>query len=62
MAKVHAAGMKAGMHTLTGCISPHDTWIRPRPDPRLAVDAAFTLTADLDAKGKVVRLTEVYKS
>jgi len=50
VAKVHAAGMKAGMHTLTGCISPHDAWVRPRPDPRLAVDATFTLVADLDAK------------
>ena len=48
--KVHAAGMKAGLHTLTGCISPHDPWVRPVPDKRLAVDASFTLAAPIDAK------------
>lgn len=46
--KIHAAGLKAGMHTLTGCISPADPWVTPHPDPRLAVDARFTLAAALD--------------
>ena len=45
--KLHAAGLKVGIHTLTGCISPHDPWIRPVPDPRLATDGTYTLTADL---------------
>ncbi|MGQ9505362.1 MAG: hypothetical protein ACUVQG_08745 [Thermogutta sp.] len=48
--KIHAAGLKAGMHTLTGCISPSDPWVTPKPDPRLAVDARFTLAAPLDEK------------
>lgn len=48
--KIHAAGLKAGMHTLTGCISPHDPWISPVPDNRLAVDVRFTLVEPLDEK------------
>jgi len=56
--KVHAAGLKAGMHTLTGLISPHDPWVRPVPDKRLAIDATFTLAADLDAKATAVPTVE----
>lgn len=48
--KIHAAGLKAGMHTLTGCISPSDPWVTPQPDPRLKVDVRFTLAAPLDEK------------
>lgn len=47
--KIHDAGLKAGIHTLTGCISPHDSWVRPVPDRRLATDGTFTLAAGLDA-------------
>lgn len=50
VAKIHGAGLKAGMHTLTGCISPNDAWVTPQPDPRLKVDARFTLAAALDEK------------
>lgn len=56
--KIHAAGMKAGMHTLTGCISPHDAWVRPVPDRRLAVDATYTLASDVDAKGATIPTLE----
>jgi len=45
--KLHAAGLKVGIHTLTGCIGTNDPWVRPVPDPRLATDGTFTLTADL---------------
>ena len=48
--KIHAAGLKAGMHTLTGCISPHDSWVTPTPDKRLATDASYTLAAEIDEK------------
>lgn len=48
--KIHDAGLKAGIHTLTGCIAPHDPFVRPVPDPRLATDGTFTLTSDLDEK------------
>ena len=52
--KIHAAGLKAGMHTLTGCISPHDPWVTPVPEKRLAADATFTLAAPLDEKQTTV--------
>ncbi len=45
--KLHAAGLKVGIHTLTGCISPHDRWASPVPDPRLATDGTFPLASDL---------------
>jgi len=48
--RLHDAGLKVGIHTLTGCISPYDPWVRPVPDARLATDGTFTLTTDLDEK------------
>ncbi|MGA2254144.1 MAG: hypothetical protein ABSG53_05730 [Thermoguttaceae bacterium] len=56
--KIHAAGLKAGMHTLTGAISPSDPWASPVPDPRLAKDATFTLAESIDGKSTVVPTAE----
>ena len=56
--KIHDAGLRAGIHTLTGCIAPHDPWVRPVPDPRLATDGTFTLTGDLDEKAVEVPTAE----
>ncbi|MBL7039556.1 MAG: hypothetical protein ISR77_13055 [Pirellulaceae bacterium] len=56
--RLHEAGLKVGIHTLTGCISPHDPWVRPTPDPRLATDGTFTLKIDLDEKGTEVPIAE----
>jgi len=56
--KVHAAGLKAGMHTLTGCIAPHDPWVTPVPDKRLAADATYTLAADMDEKSDTILTVE----
>jgi len=56
--KVHQAGLKAGMHTLTGCIQPHDPWVTPVPDPRLAADASYTLAADMDEKSDAILTAE----
>jgi len=56
--KVHAAGMKAGMHTLTGCIQPDDSWVTPVPDPRLAADASYRLAADMDERSDAVLTLE----
>ncbi len=44
---MHAAGLKVGIHTLTGCISTNDPWVSPVPDPRLATDSTVPLAADL---------------
>lgn len=56
--KVHEAGLKAGMHTLTGCISPGDPWVTPVPDPRLAADASYLLAADMDEKSDTILTVE----
>ncbi len=56
--KVHAAGLKAGMHTLTGCIQPNDPWVTPVPDKRLAADASYTLAADMDEKSDTILTVE----
>ncbi len=57
--QLHAAGLKVGIHTLTGCISPHDPWVTPVPHPNLATDGTYTLTADLSASDTVVPTLEV---
>ncbi len=56
--KVHEAGLKAGMHTLTGCISPGDPWVTPVPDKRLAADACYVLAADMDEKSDTILTVE----
>jgi hypothetical protein len=56
--KMHAAGFRAGMHTLTGCIAPNDPWASPVPDPRLAKDASFTLAAAVDEKSGTLPANE----
>ncbi len=57
--KIHAAGLKAGMHTLTGCISPHDPWVTPTPHPGLATDGTYRLAADLQPKDANVPTVEM---
>ncbi len=57
--KFHAAGLKVGIHTLTGCISPHDPWVSPVPDPRLATDGTYTLGIDLSDKDTEIPTAEV---
>ncbi|NCO32397.1 MAG: hypothetical protein AUJ92_19920 [Armatimonadetes bacterium CG2_30_59_28] len=52
--KIHAAGLKISMHTLTGCIAPQDPFITPIPDKRLAKDKVFTLAQPLDEKATEV--------
>lgn len=56
--KVHAAGLKAGMHTLTGCIQTNDPWVTPVPDKRLAADASYSLAADMDEKSDTILTVE----
>lgn len=56
--KIHAAGLKAGMHTLTGCIQPNDPWVSPVPDKRLAADASYTLAADMDERSDTILTVE----
>lgn len=55
--KIHAAGMRAGMHTLTGCISTNDPFATPVPDKRLAKDATFILAEAITETDKAVPTT-----
>ncbi len=56
--KFHAAGLKVGIHTLTGCISPEDLWIHPLPDSRLATDGTYMLTVDLQETDSGIPIAE----
>lgn len=47
--KLHAAGVKLGIHLLSACISVNDSYVRPVPDARLAVSRTFELAEDLSA-------------
>ena len=47
VAKVHAAGLRAGLHTLTGCIAPCDSWVSPVCSSNLMNWATYTLAAPL---------------
>ncbi|MEI6502192.1 MAG: hypothetical protein WCP21_14345, partial [Armatimonadota bacterium] len=58
VAKLHAAGLKVGMHTLTGCIQTDDPWVSPVPDKRLTKDAHFTLAAAVGPDDKVIPTVE----
>ena len=45
--KVHAAGLLAGMHTLTGCIDPKDPWIASEENTNLLAWTSYTLAEPL---------------
>ena len=58
VAKIQGAGLMAGMHTLTGCIQPHDPFASPKPDPRLSKDRIFTLAEDVSEDASEIPLLE----
>jgi hypothetical protein len=56
--KLHAAGLKAGLHTYAFFMDKKCPWVTPVPDARLAKDVTFTLAEPLDASSKSVFVTE----
>lgn len=56
VAKIHAAGMGAGVHVFGPSISPNDPYITPRPDDRLACVTCPPLAAAVDEKATVLAL------
>ena len=54
--RIHAAGLRVGMHTLTACISPRDAWVTPECSTNLLAWHSYTLARPLapDAKEIVV--------
>ena len=47
VAKIHDAGYRAGLHTLTGCIDPDDPWVAGESNADLLAWEMYTLTDDL---------------
>ena len=45
--RIHAAGLGFSLHTLTGCIDPHDEWVTPKPHPDLIATSRYTLAKPL---------------
>jgi len=56
--RLHAAGILAGLHTMSFSISKNCDWVRPVPDARLAKERSYTLAADIAAGDETVPLLE----
>lgn len=56
--KLHAAGLKAGLHPYAFFIAKDCPWVTPVPDPRLAKDAAFTLAEDIAEDSNAIPVVE----
>ena len=56
--KVTAAGLKAGMHTLSGNIAKTDPYVTPVPDQRLAKTAVNSLSAAVDTAATSLPLAQ----
>lgn len=56
VAKIHAAGMGAGVHVFGPSISPNDPYVTPLPDERLASVVCPPLTEAVDAKAATLTL------
>ncbi len=57
VAKIHAAGLEAGVHVFGPSISPNDSYVTPKPDDRLAMVPVPDLAEALDAKVPTVTLS-----
>lgn len=58
VAKIHAAGLKAGAHTMSGSIYKSDEYVTPIPDPRLAKDGKRILAAHIGTDDTFIPVTE----
>ncbi len=58
VARIHAAGLKAGIHTLTACIEPRDAWVTPEASPHLIATASYTLARPLSPADTVIYVKE----
>ncbi len=56
--KLHAAGIKAGLHTYAFFIDKRCPWVAPIPDPGLAKDATFSLAKSIGETDKDVPVAE----
>ena len=56
--KLHAAGILAGLHTMSFSIAKNCSWVTPKPDPRLAKEHSYTLASDIDTTADTIPLVE----
>ena len=56
--KLHAAGIRAGLHTYAFMIAKDCPWVTPVPDPRLACDRVLTLTSPISETDATVTVDE----
>ncbi len=61
VAKIHAAGLEAGVHVFGPSISPNDAYITPKPDARLATAPVPPLAEALDEKTTTLTLSAAPK-
>ena len=60
--KIKAAGLKAGIHTLTGCISPDDPWVASGMNRDLIIWCTYTLKSDMTPDADSLEVTEPPKA
>ena len=58
VARIHAAGLKAGIHTLTACITPTDPWVTPEASPHLIASESYTLARPMTPLDTVIYVNE----
>jgi len=58
VARIHAAGLKAGLHILSGCIDPRDAWVTPEASPHLIASATYTLARPMTPTDTVICVNE----
>jgi hypothetical protein len=56
VAKIHAAGLEAGVHVFGPSISPNDPYVTPKPDDRLASVSCPPLAEAVDEKSPTLTL------
>lgn len=59
--KLHAAGIRAGLHTYAFMIAKECPWVTPVPDPRLACDRVLTLSDPISESDATVKVDESTK-
>lgn len=60
--KIHAAGYRAGLHTLTACIDPKDPWVAGPENSQLITTAVYTLAENLAAGDTELTIAEAPKT
>ena len=58
VARIHAAGLRAGIHSLTACIDPRDAWVTPEASPDLKPFDTYTLARPLSPTDTVLYINE----